>query len=114
VAVPWWCCGESPTGATGAIESAAEAEPPTETVGQVLRETPAETGGCMSASQLLMQRYMIASPPRVFGKGGARYADEMEIIDCPGCGEDDESPQFAEAMTEFQRSAVLIPSESSV
>ena len=116
VAVPWWCCESptGPTGATGAEGSAAEAEAPIETVGQVLRETPAEKGGCMSASQLLMQRYMIASPPRAFGQGDARYAGEPEIIDCPGCGEDGESPQFDEAMTEFQRSAVLIPSESSV
>jgi hypothetical protein len=30
VAVPWWCCGESPTGPTGATGAAAEIEEPAE------------------------------------------------------------------------------------
>jgi len=58
-----------------------------------------------------MQRYMIANPPRAFGSPCGK-AEEIEIIDCPGC-EDDEPPQFAAAMAEFQRNAVLIPSEET-
>ena len=33
---------------------------------------------CMSASQLLLQRYMIANPPRTFGKPCDDYDEELE------------------------------------
>ena len=115
VAVPWWCC-DSPTGTTGStgstgISGAAEPEP----VEQILRDPPAAKEGCMSASQLLMQRYMIANPPRAFGKQAdcPPPLEEMEIIDCPACENEESSPQFAEAMEDFRRSAVLIPSEEA-
>ena len=113
VAVPWWCCGDS---ATGTSEAAAQAiETPAETIGQVLREPAAAAkDGCMSASQLLMQRYMIANPPRAFGRQAAQRAPiEMEVIGCPECENGEPSPQFAAAMAEFQRNAVLIPSEEA-
>ena len=116
VAVPWWCCNESPTGSTGVTGAAAQVEEPAgaaETVEQVLREPARAKDGCMSASQLLMQRYMIANPPRAFGKQAGQSDAAPEIIDCPGCGDGEPSPQFAAAMTEFQRSAVLIPSEET-
>jgi len=115
VAVPWWCCGESPTGPTGTAAGLAEAEEAAETIEQVLREKPAAAKeGCMSASQLLMQRYMIASPPRAFGRGRAQEDPlDMEVIDCPDCQDGGASPQFAAAMAEFQRNAVLIPSEEA-
>ena len=112
VAVPWWCCNDSATGSTGATGSAETIQAPVESVEQVLREKPATKEGCMSASQLLMQRYMIANPPRAFGRAGAREA-EVEIIDCPDCENGEPSPQFAAAMAEFQRNAVLIPSEET-
>ena len=115
VAVPWWCCGDSPTGPTGPTGAAApiEIEAPAETVEQVLREPVAAKEGCMSASQLLMQRYMIAKPPRAFGRPAGQAADDPEVIDCPGCEDGEPSPQFAAAMEDFQRSAVLIPSEEA-
>jgi len=118
VAVPWWCCGDDDgaTGPTGATGSAEAIEAPVETIEQTLRAKPeAAKDGCMSASQLLMQRYMIANPPRAFGRpaGCAGRPEEMEIIDCPDCEHDEPGPRFAAAMAEFQRNAVLIPSEET-
>jgi len=87
---------------------------PAETIENVLRPVPAAKDGCMSASQLLMQRYMIANPPRAFGKTARAAAEpEIEVVDCPDCEDDAPSPQFAAAMAEFQRNAVLIPSEET-
>jgi len=117
VAVPWWCCGDAdgPTGSTGAAAGSAEIEPPVESIEQALREKPAAAKeGCMSASQLLMQRYMIANPPRAFGREHcAEPPAGVEVIDCPDCDSGEASPQFAAAMEEFQRSAVLIPSKET-
>ena len=124
VAVPWWCCGDDDEeGAAGAASPTGAAEPispPVETVEQVLRDDKPATA--MSASQLLMQRYMIANPPRAFGRpadstgghaGRGQPLGELEIIDCPPCEDGEASPQFAAAMEEFQRNAVLIPSEET-
>jgi len=116
VAVPWWCCNDSPTGptgATGATGASAGIEEAAGTVEQVLREPAPAKEGCVSASQLLMQRYMIANPPRGFGKPAGHAAAAPEIIDCPDCEDGEPSPQFAAAMSEFQRTAVLIPSEET-
>jgi len=63
VAVPWWCC---PTGTTGvgAAEGFDEDTPAATT--QASNASKARSEDTMSASQLLLQRYMVANPPRAF------------------------------------------------
>jgi len=130
VAVPWWCCGDDDDEAAG--RSATDAA---ETVSAAKRtpEPAPERDGCMSASQLLLQRYMIANPPRAFGRPydcdydedcerrerRVRYGHDLpgheadiEIIPCPDC-DGEGGFHFNEAMRDFQKNAVLIPSEEA-
>lgn len=72
VAVPWWCCDccTGTTGTTGrtapVIEPESAGAPVAASPAPVVQSAPA--AGSMSASQLLLQRYAIANPPRAFGK----------------------------------------------
>lgn len=76
VAMPWWACGPTggvaPTSAAVGVASACDMAPPPPEVIDIPAAMPApvqmeerprrET--CMTASQLLMQRYMLDQPPR--------------------------------------------------
>ena len=73
--------------------------------------------GCMSASQLLMQRYMIANPPRAFGPSrcerGCYAAEEPEAVPCPQGGEEPAMEFNPAAMDAYQNPGVLIPSREA-
>ena len=74
VAMPWWACG--PTGgvapAAGAVSMANEPMPAAPEIIDIPAAVPASVQAeerprretCMTASQLLMQRYMLDQPPR--------------------------------------------------
>jgi len=83
VAVPWWCCSDDDDDpGLGRAQAPAEARGEQAVVPSPTESSaPAKTS--MSASQLLMQRYMISNPPRTYGKpwkvpdaDDAAYEDE--------------------------------------
>ena len=125
VAVPWWMCDATGTsGVTGSAEQAdaelretAQATGPAEAAGPQEIAPPASIGptGCMSASQLLMQRYMIASPPRAFGKPrnerGYYAAEEPEAV--PGAESGEGAAVSYTSLDGYQTPAVLIPSKET-
>ena len=116
VAVPWWMCDATGTTGAGLAEASnetAQATGPQDAV-------PAEaTGpmGCMSASQLLMQRYMIANPPRAFNQfrneRGCYAAEELEAVPCPQEGDELAVAFNPAAMDVYQNPGVLIPSKEA-
>ena len=136
VRVPWWCCG--PTGATGTAESTSE-----DASAAQAGKSKARGEDGMSASQLLLQRYMISNPPRAFdspettreqdrqlalreqaARRGPDYGREYGIppgreppehIEIIPCPDCDDngSPAFQSAVQDFHKSAVLIPSEEA-
>jgi hypothetical protein len=81
VAVPWWCCD-----AADAAAAVVPRETEAATTEAVAAEEPKGPTGCMSASQLLLQRYMIANPPRAVAEPyceKGRYAPPApEPISC--------------------------------
>ena len=125
VAVPWWMCDA--TGTTGATfaettnETAQAAGPQKAAAADSTHAeaAPAEAEGamgCMSASQLLMQRYMIANPPRAFqprNERGCYAAEEAEAVPCPQEGGEPAAVFNPAAMDAYQTPGVLIPSKEA-
>jgi hypothetical protein len=96
VAVPWWCCDSTgttgpagPTGPTGPVQPIAEGTPDE---APPLAAAPAAPTGCLSASQLLMQRSMLANPPRDFSYDARLKSVPVELEPYPG----DDDPEAGE------------------
>jgi hypothetical protein len=113
VPVPWWCCDDSSaTPIPPIVREDAAAQPEITVIPESTDAAPAPRSGCMSASQLLMQRYVIANPPRAsdppaWQRDPAPGAAAGAAL-CEDCDEID--PLFTAAL---EKAAVLIPSETS-